>query len=306
MIQAVIISVLLLACTGFALPRHSWEFYYEKGLIQYRAGMYTDSMLNMELCLDANPRCYKAANILAGIYLKKQMKLKAKDYYETSLHIKDDQADIHYELGVLYEFFIQRDLAFKHFSRAVRIDPRNIRAICSLARSFLQRHDARSAEAYFKSGRDLAIKESGKILLEADEAREKGTFGQALLLYGDVISVCPCMAEPYMGMYEIHMARNDFRAAADALERLKSARPDSEKAYVLLADLYFTRRLPGKRKKHLDRAIEYLHKALLLNPRNSDTCYALAAVYRYIGRDVEARAWEEKGRELESNAGKGK
>ncbi len=115
MIQAVIISVLLLACTGFALPRHSWEFYYEKGLIQYRAGMYTDSMLNMELCLDANPRCYKAANILAGIYLKKQMKLKAKDYYETSLHIKDDQADIHCELGVLYEFFIQRDLAFKHF-----------------------------------------------------------------------------------------------------------------------------------------------------------------------------------------------
>src|SRR4030042_2885001 len=118
---AIIFSALLgaiFAGAPGAVARHTWEYYFEKGMTQYRLEIFDAAIFNMIRCLDANPRSYEAANVLADIYDKKNNKSQAVNYYKQSLAINDTQADVHYTLGMLYEFFNERDLAFRHFTRA--------------------------------------------------------------------------------------------------------------------------------------------------------------------------------------------
>ena len=112
----------------------------------------------------------------------------------------------------------------------------------------------------------------------------------------------PSLIEAYLGMYELCRSRKEYAPAAEALERLKFVKPDYEKAYVLLGYIYFTQKLPGSRKRHLDLAIANLKKAVELNPDNSETCYSLSEIYHYMKKDVEAKSWEDRGRAVEKRA----
>ena len=307
MIKFPVLSLVLLLCilisgvrTGF--PQHSWEYYCDKGMIEYRAEMYEYSIFNMERCLEENPRSFMAANILAEIYNKKEKKFKAVEYYKLSLHINDNQPDIHCIIGELYELFGEMDLAFKHFIRATEIDHNHVRAHCNLVRHFIKKNDRASAELHFRISQTQAMRISGKIVQEAADAEMSGRLKRAIILYNRVIEEGPSILEAYTGLYEIHRRMSNYRAAAAALERLKFVRPDYEKAYVLLGSLYFTQKLPGNRKAYLDRAIDNLQKAIELNPDNYETYYTLSEVYRFIRKDVEARDYEDKAREIEKRS----
>src|SRR4030042_4176507 len=86
-----------------AVARHTWEYYFEKGMTQYRLEIYDTAIFNMIRCLDINPRSFEAANVLADLYNKQNNKSQAVKYYKQSLAIDDRQADVHYALGGLYE-----------------------------------------------------------------------------------------------------------------------------------------------------------------------------------------------------------
>jgi tetratricopeptide (TPR) repeat protein len=281
------------------VAQHTWEFYFEKGRTQYRLEIFDAAIFNMIRCLDMNPRCYEAANILAGIYDKKNNKSQAINYYKQSLAINDRQADIHYTLGGLYEFFDEHDLAFRQFTRAVEIDPLHVRAHCGLVRYYFKENDRAAADRHFEISYRQGMMKSGKLLSKAIEADKEGNDKKAIALYNQVIEEAPALVEAYMNLYEVRMRRKEYAAAAEVLERLKYVKPDHEKAYVLLGYVYFTQKLPGSRKLHLDRAVDNLKKAVELNPENCETYYSIAGIYNYMGKGAEAREWEKKGQAVE-------
>ena len=45
--------------------------------------------------------------------------------------------------------------------------------------------------------------------------------------------------------------------------------------------------------------IDNLKKAVELNPENCETYYSIAEIYKYMGKEAEAREWEKKGLVLE-------
>jgi tetratricopeptide (TPR) repeat protein len=294
----------LLAADGRDLAGHSWEYYFERAQAQYRGEMLDYAIHSLERCLDANPRCYEAANLMARIYFRKNLKERSIDYYRRSLEINDRQADIHYSLGELYEFYIERDLAFREYARAVEIEPDHPRANCSLVRMYLAKNDQASARSRFEISYRQGKAVSGKLLSRAVKADRNGNDKKAIELYGKVIEEAPAMIEAYLALYEVHRRRNDYARAAEVLERLIVVKPDHEKAYLYLGYVYSTQKLPGRRAYFLDRAIQCYKKALELNPGNYDACYDIAGMYKYIGRDLDARSWEEKGRAIEEGAEK--
>ena len=277
----------------------TWEYYYEKARVQYRGEMLDYALHSLERCLELNPRCSQAANLMAVVYIRKNMKDRAIEYYRLSLGIDDGQADVHYSLGELYEFFAERELAFRHYARAVVIEPDHIRANCSLVRMYFAKNDPLSARRCFDKSYRLGKAASGALLSQAEEADRSGDTERAAALYGQVIEGAPAMTEAYLGLYEAHRRKNDYMKAAAVLERLAFVRPDYEKAYLLLGYVYFTQKLPGRRAYFLDRAIRCYSKALELNPDNYEACYSIAEIYGFIGRDLDARAWEEKGMAVE-------
>ncbi len=284
-----------LAAGGRDQAGHSWEYYYEKAQVQYRGEMLDYAIFSLLRCLDLNPRSFKAANLMAEVYARKNMKDRALDYYLVSLGINDRQADIHHAAGELYEFFADRDLAFTHYTRAVAIEPDHIRANCSLVRIYFAKKDPGAARRHFETSYRLGKAAAGALLSKADEASAGGDTDGAAALYARVIEVAPATVEAYLGLYEAHRRKNEYAKAAAVMEKLAFVKPDHEKAYLLLGYVYFTQKLPGRRAYFLDRAVACYRKAFDLNPDNYEACYNIAEIYEYIGRDLDARSWKEKG-----------
>jgi tetratricopeptide (TPR) repeat protein len=282
---------------GFA--QHSWEYYYEKGLIQYRAGMYDYSIFHMNQCLEANPDCFQAANVMAEIYRKKNNIFKSIYYYKLSIRINENQPDILNSTGELYESTGDRELAFRHFIRVTDFDKNHVKANCNLVRFFLKKNEAVSAGLHLQISNTQALRRSGGALLNDISALKRGDLEKAALLYGMLIKECPCLPDAYMGLYDTRRLMHDYKGAADVLEQLKFVKPDHEKAYLLLGDLYFTQKLPGKRKLFLERAVSNLLKAIELNPDNYEACYALSVIYHHIRKDIEAKMYEDRARAIE-------
>ncbi|HOT46098.1 MAG TPA: hypothetical protein PLM53_17680 [Spirochaetota bacterium] len=293
---------IFLAGPGGATANPSWEYYYERGRTQARLGLYTSAVLSLDICMDLNPKHYPAANLIGEVYVKMNQKHLAIPWYKKSLEINDNQPGIHVTLGELYEFFSENDLAYRHFSRAVAIDPENDRARCRLVRFCVLRGDYQAARNNLETSYRTEKERSAKRLAAAARAAEKGDDKKAAGLYERVIAESPCITEAYLDLYEIHKRRKDFTAAAAVLEALKKIRPDYEKVYVLLGYTYFTGRMAGPRKLRIDQALENLKKAVEINPDNHDACYTIAEIYTDIKKDIEARQWEEKGRKAEERA----
>ncbi len=303
MIKFAVLCGAFLLAGGAAYPQHSWEYFYERGSIEYRAGMHDYAVFSLEKCLEANPRSFEAANMLAEIHAMKNKTFKAIEYYELSLLINDNQSGIHSDIALLYEFTGEKEKAFKHFLRAAELDPAHVRARCSLVRFFYEKNDRKSAESNFQISFTIAAKKLGNTLAEASNAQTEGKLNRAAALYKKAADEGPCLIEAYIGLYETYRRMNNYMAAAEIIEKLKLVKPDYEKAYVILGGLYFTQRLPGKRKLYIDKAIANLKKAIELNPDNSESYYTLSDVYRYVRKYDDARIYEEKAREIDERAG---
>ncbi|HNW29911.1 MAG TPA: hypothetical protein PKN50_15640 [Spirochaetota bacterium] len=293
---------IFLAIGAGAAAGPSWEYYYERGQTQARLGLYNNAVLSLDICMDLNPKHYPAANLLGEVYCKMNQKHLAIPWYKKSLGINDNQPDIHVTLGEIYEFFSENDLAFRHFSRAVALEPENDRARCRLVRFYVLREDYQTARTNLETSYRKEKERSAKGLAAAARAAEKGDDKKAAGLYEKVIGESPCVTEAYLDLYEIHKRRRDFAAAAAVLEALKKIRPDYEKVYLLLGYTYYTGRMAGPRKLRIDQALENLKKAVEINPDNYDACYTIAEIYTDIKKDIEARQWEEKGRKAEERA----
>jgi len=277
----------------------SWRYYYERGETQARLGMYNEAVLSLINCLDRKPDYYQAANLLGDVYCRLNRKHLAIPWYQKSLALNDRQVEIHNALAEIYEFFSENDRAYGHFLKSVEINPDDERARCRLVRYCVLRGDREGARRHFETSAREGKARSADTLAAAARAVSQGDAREATALYGKVIDESPCVIEAYLELYELHKERKDFNAAADILERLIKVKPDYEKAYVLLGYVYFTQKMRGPRKLHIERALENLKKAVELNPDNFDACYSISEIYTYIRKDVEARAWEKKGMQAE-------
>ncbi len=282
-----------------AAERLSWQYYYERGETQARLGMNKEAVLSLINCLDRKPDYYQAANLLGDVYCRLNQKHLAIPWYEKSLALKDRQVEIHNALAEVYEFFSENDRAYSHYARSVEINPDDERARCRLVRYCVLRGDREGAQRNFETSAREGKARSADTLAAAARAASQGDAREAAALYGKVIDQSPCVIEAYLELYEVHKGRKDFTAAAAILERLKKVKPDYDKVYVLLGYVYFTQKMRGPRKLHIELALENLKKAVELNPDNFDACYSISEIYTYIKKDVEARAWEEKGMRTE-------
>ncbi|PKL37777.1 MAG: hypothetical protein CVV44_15685 [Spirochaetae bacterium HGW-Spirochaetae-1] len=283
------------------LLRESWQYYFEKGKLQYRAEMFDYCLENMDNALRKNPRLYEAANIIALIQDTRDKKLVALEYFTRSLAIKPDQPEIHYRAGLLHEYFADYDKAFEHFQEAVRLDTAHARAHACLIRHYLRRQNRLKADEHFRLSNTVGEKNGRALYLQADAARRRHENEKAVLLYNEIITAYPAWIEAYLDLYELHRYLGRYDRAAETLEKLVYVKPDYGKAHLFLANLYFTRKLPGRsRKYYLEKSIMHIQKALEQDPNDAESYHLLAELQHYMGNDMDAEKSRIKAHELET------
>lgn len=284
---------------GKNISRRPAAYYFRKGMLQYRAEMYDYAILNLQMALDGNPKLFRALNTLADIFIKRNNKQKGVELLERSLAINGSQEEIHNRLGELYSFFTDDRRARYHFQEAVKLKPDDIKANLSLSRYYLLEGNRELSEKHFRKSYDTGKKKAARFFREGMKAYSDKKYEKAGENLKRAIDLSPAYTEAYVALADVYRNRERFREAADVMERLKFIRPDYEKAYLYLGSIYFNRRLPGKRIYFINLAIKNLEKAIRINPRNPDTCFFLADIYRFTGDPDTAKKYERMGLERE-------
>jgi tetratricopeptide (TPR) repeat protein len=291
------ILLALVALNIYSNP--SWNYYYEKGVIEYRAGMYDFAIENLTKALDMKGDLHEAANILADIYLKENNRTRALHYLSRSLRINDNQGAIHHQIADVYDYIGRFELAAHHYKRAVKIDPQNVQAHLSLVKYYFSKKDRIHAEEHFTICYTIGRGEGEKLYEAARKEEQNDNDEEALMLYQSAIAKCPVLIEAYFNISEIYRRRGDFIRAEQYLQQIKEIRPDYERAYINTAHLLFTRGPAKNRGRAIKRAIENLKRAIEINPKNSEAYILLSDIYRFIGEREKSLDFQKKAIEIE-------
>lgn len=276
------------------------DFFFRRGMELYLNKQFSFAIEDFEKSLKANPKNYHAANMLGKIYSKKKQNKSALNYYLLSLSINPSQADTHYAVGVIYEYFYSSTNSAKHYTKAIEINPNHHYALLKLVRYYLLQNDVGTANTFFEKSFNIGKEKAATFLKEADAAYATGDEHTALLHYKKAVKENPADLDTYFKISEIYMRKKEYKKAVRWLEKVTYIRPDNEKAYVRLGNLYFTAPLSHNKKFLYNMAIFNLKNALLINPQNKDAMLLLADVYRKTGMNQEAEKLYKKLEDLEN------
>ncbi len=293
----------MVSIQGFG-AQQEWTYYLEKGKLDFRLEMYDYAVFNLDKVLELNPSSYEAANIIGDILILKRNRQKAIDYFKKSLAANDAQPDIHCKIGELYEYFTNNTLAFDHLKKGVSIDPRHVMSNLNLVRFYLRRGEKELAEKHFKASYENSINAGEEPFFAARLEDSSGNFVMAIKFYQRAIELCPAMINAYMALHGIYRKEKKYDHAADILKKLIFYKPDYEKAYIYLGNMYFDSPVTKNRKRNIDLSIDYLSKALALNPENYETLYTLSEIYRIIGKRDKSLDFERMAQDFENRAQK--
>ena len=303
------ITILVMLCVMLpaspALAAGEDEFFYRRGLVQYENRMYRFATEDMERALSVNPGHFGAANVLGEIYRKQKLMKKSLDYYNISIGANPSQPEIHYRLGTLYDFFYDSTSSTHHYTKAVELDPAHGKAHLKLVRHFIiEKKDRAAADRHFYESYRLGKKEGDPVLAEAKKEYDRGRESEALKLYRKAIARNPADLDTYFLISGIFRRGKDYRKAVRIIEKVKHIRPDSEKALVMLGNLYYTTPLSQNKKFLIGMAVTNLEMALELNPRNRDALLLLAEIHQKTGNDVKAAKLFRELEKLEAEVNK--
>jgi tetratricopeptide (TPR) repeat protein len=130
-----------------------------------------------------------------------------------------------------------------------------------------------------KPARDLLLRKEGELkadalakFVEGAAFEENGEMEKALASYRQVLNVDPGQAELASRVAALLSRQDDFPQAIDILKDAIKANPKAAEPYLQLAFIY------AKYLKRTDQAVEYVNKAIALDPSNIDAYQRLCEV----------------------------
>ncbi|GFV37742.1 protein O-mannosyl-transferase Tmtc3 [Trichonephila clavipes] len=220
---------------------------------------------------------------------------EAQDVYEKALQLDDANADIHYNLGVVFLEQRKTDLAMISFDKALKINPRHEQALLNSA--ILIQEEGGPNKRKIAYHRLL-------MLLEARDVNERVYFHLGMLAMDEKNFT---LAEKWFrkavelrsdfrsALFNLALLLSEARRPKDALPFLKQLRqyhPDHVKGLILLGDIYINS------IKDLDAAQECYESILRYESNNVQALHNLCVVHVERGLMEEAEACLEKASAL--------
>ena len=271
----------------------------KKADLEYAGSKYLFALENYRRALAKNPSLHEAANRITDIYIILNKRHEALEYCEKSLKINDMQAGVHARAGELNDFFGYDERAFAHYLRAVEIDPSMAPAHLGLVRHYIDNGNRKKADEHFEACTRIGREEADREYNAAREADSKGDIAEAKRLYASALEKSPVHIASLFALAELARREGDLEGASAHIERIKSIRPDNEKAHIYLGHLYFSMKSVKKKKYLLELAAKNYRRAIALNPRNAESYLALSEVYRYMGDEERASEAENAAHSIE-------
>ena len=152
-----------------------------------------------------------------------------------------------------------------------------------------------------KPARDLLLRQEGQLkadalakYVEGSNLEENGEMDKALEAYRQVLNVDPGQAELASRVAAILTRQDEFPQAIDILKDAVKANPKAAEPYLQLAFIY------AKYLKKTDQGVDYVNRAIVIDPTNIDAYQRLYEIYIAAGDEKKARQTLERAARVQS------
>ena len=212
---------------------------------------------------------------------------KALDYLLAALDIRDDLADVHNLIGVIYHQQGRLDSARKHFERALELNPRYTDAALNLAVTYNEIGEYDKARSVVtntmnqtgSSSTGLEPFARGKLAnMHADLAEAYRGFGlleEAVREYRNAVHLAPDFLDIRTKLAEVYREQGHLEEARKELEDILGRREDYVPAMIALGLVYYS-------MEQWEKARQQWKKAQSLAPDNRQVRLYLTMVDRKL------------------------
>jgi spermidine synthase len=231
--------------------------------------------------LKENPRSADIHRNLGVIYQSRGQIDKAIDAFKKSLMYNPRQPEVYLALGALYETKGLIEESINAYKKITELEPKFAAAYGSL--SVLYERVGRLDEAIEATQKVIELEPNlwlahstlGSLYLS------KGEYGKAIKSLTRAIELQPNSPAPYYNLGIVYTQQGKYSEAADAFKQTIKVAPNFDTAYLNLAKLYVERNI------QLDEAIQLARQAAMLN-QSAEAYSVLALAYFKKGMYKEA------------------
>jgi len=170
------------------------------------------------------------------------------------------------------------------------------------ASSLAHKGERQDDSTSLRPAKDLLLQEEGQLKAEAlakfvegAALEENGEMEKALEAYRQVLNVDPGQAELASRVATLLARQDEFPEAIDVLKDAIKANPKAADAYLQLAFIY------SRYLKKTDQAVDYVNRALTLDPTNIDAYQRLYEIHVAAGDEKKARLALERAAKVQSS-----
>ena len=204
----------------------------------------------------------------------------------TLLETRQDNGELHYQVGILYQAQGAGAFALKHLERAVQLEPADSRARLALGELYLQQ--ARFEQGEQQLSKALQVAPSARAHLGLAECmRGLYRFEEALSHLKQAAEIEPNHLRALTELGSLALQFGDLELGVECLKKALAINPDLADIHALLAKA-------AQQKGDTTTAIESYLKMLELAPTEIPAMQALAGLYRGQNEYSLAAEWLEK------------
>ena len=239
--------------------------YYDLGYVQFRTHKIGLSIKELSKSLELNPNNGEAHKVLAlNCSIIGRYDLAEVELLE-AVRLKPESAEIHYFLARTYYTRGVYPLAKSEFETAIRLDSSYVKAYSNLGITL---------EAMGNT--DAALRNYSTAIRLEDRSEHKSEW-------------------PYLYISGFYNRQKNATEALNYAHQAMEIDPASDTAYFEMAKAYRTQNL-------LQRAVDAVRRAIVINSRVADYYYVLGLVQRELGNQQESREALEKYAQLQQSS----
>ncbi|HEY9669541.1 MAG TPA: tetratricopeptide repeat protein, partial [Coleofasciculaceae cyanobacterium] len=206
---------------------------------------------------------------------------EALAYYQQALALKPDRAEVHYNLGYVFQQQGQLSAAVEHYQQAIALKPDYTDAHYNLGYVFQQQGQLSAAIQHYQHAIALNPNDTEAHGNLAYAFQQQGQIEAAIAHYQQVLTLKPDVPEIYYNLGNLFRQQNQLETAIIQYQYALALKPDYVDAHLqLAASLHAARQI--------EEAIVCYQQALALNPNRPDAYYNLGNSLLERGRYEEA------------------
>lgn len=268
---------------------------FADALLRQQAGLHGEAAALYELLLQRQPAHIEALRNLAKLLLAGNQITRSQQVVEQALMLAPTDAEFHYLLGRIAKFQNRITDAIKCYRTACRLS--ETRADYQISLGIAQRANGETSAAVDTFRRAIAINptEYSAYVNLGNALRDLEFYHDAALAYQTGIQLNNRSAEAYNNLGAVLLKIDETESACMAFEHAVALKPDYLQALLNVGVLLSGEKGGALRgpTRSLDNAINYLRRALQLDPNSIDAWQGLIDAFMekedFVSADMCAR-----------------